>query len=95
MTKRHPRITGVFFTAKRQAPYHRGIVSHPVCGASYCVIMNKQWNTGRPPRKGWYQCRIDGIEIKLYCFICELNPRRWYWVDETQAQIDDEVEWLG
>lgn len=74
-------------------------MGHRVSSRARCLkmymAMEKQWNTGKPPRKGWYQCRIDGIEIKLYCFICELNPRKWYWVDETQARISDEVEWLG
>lgn len=52
-----------------------------------------KWHKGYPDRKGWYRCRIDGIEIRLYLFICELNPRKRYWVDETQAQIMDPVEW--
>lgn len=58
------------------------------------IMSDKHWNKGFPNRKGWYQCRIDGIEIRLYFFICELNPKKRYWVDETQAQISDEVEWL-
>lgn len=54
---------------------------------------NTKWHTGYPERKGWYQCRIDGVEVRLYCFICEMNRKKKYWVDETQMKIDDEVEW--
>lgn len=51
------------------------------------------WKTGTPDTKGWYDCRIDGEEMKLYFFICELNPKRRYWNDEHGNRIDEEVEW--
>jgi len=54
------------------------------------------WHHGFPPRKGWYKCRLDGEEMRLYFFICEMNPRKKYWNDETGARIDDEdIEWFG
>lgn len=52
------------------------------------------WHKGRPSKKGWYRCRLDGEEMRLYYFICELNPRKQYWNDETGSRIDDEdIEW--
>lgn len=52
-----------------------------------------KWHTGYPNRKGYYHCRIDGVELQLYLFICELNPKKRYWVDETGFKISDPVEW--
>lgn len=53
-----------------------------------------EWHRGQPNRKGWYDCRLDGEEMRLYFFICELNPRKRYWNDETGARIDDDdIEW--
>lgn len=52
-----------------------------------------EWKTGTPDHKGWYDCRIDGEEMRLYFFICELNPHRRYWNDENGNRIDEEVEW--
>ena len=53
-----------------------------------------EWHKGLPDKKGWYRCRLDGEEMRLYFFICELNPRKRYWNDETGARIDDdEIEW--
>lgn len=54
----------------------------------------EKWHKGQPDKKGWYNCRLDGEEMRLYFFICELNPRKRYWNDETGARIDDdEIEW--
>lgn len=60
--------------------------------------MNKsvdtKWHKGRPKHKGWYDCRLDGEEMRLYYFICEMNHNKQYWNDETGARIDDdEIEW--
>lgn len=54
---------------------------------------NTEWHKGFPKRKGYYRCRIDGVELQLYLFICELNPKKRYWVDSTGYQITDDVEW--
>lgn len=51
------------------------------------------WNTGYPKEKGWYDCRIDGKEIRLYFFICELSPKKRYWTDENRQRVYDKVEW--
>lgn len=52
-----------------------------------------EYHTGFPSKKGWYDCRIDGIEMKLYCFICELKPKAPYWVDEFGQKVPEAVEW--
>lgn len=52
-----------------------------------------EWKTGFPNKRGWYQCRIDGIEMMLYLFVCELNPKKKYWNDDKGNRIDEEVEW--
>lgn len=51
------------------------------------------YKTGFPPKKGWYDCRIDGIQMNLYCFICDLKPKSPYWVDEEGQKVLDPVEW--
>lgn len=61
---------------------------------AFCFDNNYMWYKGYPNKKGWYKCKIDGIEMRLYFFICELNPKKRYWVDETMGQIPDEVEWF-
>lgn len=53
-----------------------------------------KWRMGQPNRKGWYQCRLDGEEIRLYFFICELNPKKRYWHDTQGRRVDEDVEWL-
>lgn len=57
------------------------------------VENNSEWYTGFPGRKGMYHCRIDGEEMQLYLFICELNPKKKYWTDAYGRRIDEEVEW--
>ena len=54
-----------------------------------------QYKSGTPDRKGWYKVLIDGeIEMTLYFFICELNPRKRYWVMEDGSQLTDaDVMW--
>lgn len=52
-----------------------------------------EWKTGYPEYKGWYKCRIDGVELPLYLFICEMNRNKRYWVDEFQQKVTDPVEW--
>ena len=54
-----------------------------------------QYNTGTPNKKGWYKVLIDGeIEMSLYFFICELNPRKRYWVMEDGSPLtDSDVLW--
>lgn len=54
-----------------------------------------QYKSGTPDRKGWYHVLIDGeIEMTLYFFICELNPRKRYWCMEDGSQLmDADVMW--
>lgn len=53
----------------------------------------QQWKKGFPNKKGWYHCRIDGEEMQLYLFVCELNPKKKYWNDKNGNRLDEEVEW--
>ena len=55
--------------------------------------MEDQWKKGFPNKKGWYRCRIDGEEMQLYLFVCELNPKKKYWNDKNGNRLDEEVEW--
>ena len=54
-----------------------------------------QYKPGTPDRKGHYQVLIDGeLETTLYFFICELNPRKRYWVDADGSPLmDDDIMW--
>ena len=49
-----------------------------------------EYKDGFPPAKGWYDCKIDDIPIRLYFFICELNPRKFYWVLEDGSKLTGE-----
>ena len=55
----------------------------------------QQYREGYPNKKGYYHCLIDDeIEMQLYLFVCELNPRKKYWVMPDGAQLfEDEVRW--
>ena len=53
----------------------------------------QQWKKGFPNKKGWYRCRIDGEEMQLYLFVCELNPKKKYWNDQNGNRLDEDVEW--
>lgn len=52
------------------------------------------YNTGFPTIKGWYDCLVDGeVKERLYCFVCEMDRRRRYWVDSAGAKVLEEVRW--
>ena len=51
------------------------------------------WNTDFPKEKGWYRCRIDGEECRLYFFRCEMSERKKYWIDELNQKVLEPVEW--
>ena len=55
----------------------------------------RSFNSGEPKQKGYYRCLVDDEEIMdLYYFICELNPRKRYWVMPDGSQIpSSEVKW--
>ena len=53
----------------------------------------QQWKKGFPNKKGWYHCRIDGEEMQLYLFVCELSPKKKYWNDKNGNRLDEDVEW--
>lgn len=55
--------------------------------------MEEEYHKGYPDKRGWYQCRIDGEEMMLYLFVCELNPKKKYWNDAKGNKIDEDVEW--
>ena len=51
-----------------------------------------EWHTGYPNNPGWYQCKLDGGEIKLYCKKCELTGKKhWIWTDGSY--VDEAVLW--
>lgn len=55
------------------------------------------WNKGEPPTQGWYDCLLNGEEMRLQWWICVMNPRKRHWKDETGAyrDFDGEVMWTG
>lgn len=55
--------------------------------------MSDEWHKGFPSKKGWYHCRIDGEEMDLYLFVCELNPKKKYWNDQNGNRLDEDIEW--
>lgn len=56
-----------------------------------------EWNRGEPPRQGWYDCMLNGEEMPLQWWICQINPRKRHWKDRTGAyrDFDGEVLWTG
>lgn len=56
----------------------------------------QSFKSGDPKKKGYYKCLVDDEEIMdLYFFICELNPRKRYWVMSDGSQLSmDEVKYL-
>ena len=53
---------------------------------------SNEYKTGFPERKGWYDCLIDGIPIKLLHNYCELT-RKHKWIDEGGGLVTDAVKW--
>jgi len=52
----------------------------------------KTFFDGFPPVPGWYLCRLDGGEIKLFCKRCELTLKmRWYYPDGSPCL--EKVQW--
>lgn len=52
------------------------------------------WKDGFPIYQGWYNCMIDGEEIRLLHKVCQLTMKhKWY--DETGEQVHDAVRWRG
>jgi hypothetical protein len=56
---------------------------------------HQQFKSGTPKEKGYYDCLVDDQEeMRLYFFICSLNPRKRYWVLPDGSQISsDEVKY--
>lgn len=59
--------------------------------------MDMEWHKGEPPRQGWYDCLLDGEDIRLRWWICQMNPKKRHWIDEQGAyrELDGQVEWTG
>lgn len=51
------------------------------------------YNAGFPTVKGWYDCLVDGEQMQLYCFVCELDRRKRYWIDQDRQKVLDKVLW--
>lgn len=51
-----------------------------------------EYKTGFPTVKGWYDCMIDGIEIRLLHNYCELTGKH-KWIDEGGGLVSEPVMW--
>ena len=56
-----------------------------------------EWNTGEPPREGWYDCILNGVEMPLQWWVCKINAKKRHWKDEHGAyrEVEGEVRWTG
>ena len=53
------------------------------------------WHDGFPVKKGWYDCQIEGVPIRLLLFVCEMSGRR-EWVTRSGDYVTDcGVVWRG
>lgn len=50
------------------------------------------WNEGYPKDTGWYDCLVDGEEVKLYHFICIMSGRH-EWSDQENNYVYADVKW--
>lgn len=53
------------------------------------------WQTGEPPKQGWYDCEVDGEEMTLQWWICKMNPRKRYWKTKDGRSVTGTVKWFG
>lgn len=55
------------------------------------------WHKEEPPKQGWYDCMLNGEEMRLQWWICQMNPKKRHWKDGTGAYRDFEgqVYWIG
>lgn len=54
-----------------------------------------EWQTGEPPKQGWYDCEVDGEEMTLQWFVCKINPRKRYWKTKDGRSVTGTVKWFG
>lgn len=51
------------------------------------------WRGGFPPRDGQYYCRLEGGELELRCWTCQMSGKK-KWIAPGGQYIDEPVEWL-
>lgn len=56
--------------------------------------MADDWHEGFPRVKGWYDCLVNGEQMKLYHFVCALNGKH-RWVLPMGAYLNEPVLWRG
>lgn len=56
-----------------------------------------EWNEGEPPAEGWYDCLLNGEELRLCWWICKIDRRKRHWKNELGHYKDSEgkVFWTG
>lgn len=53
----------------------------------------KRWHKGYPREKGYFDCLVEGEEMRLYHFICAVNGKhKWY--ISSHEEYRGEVLWL-
>lgn len=51
---------------------------------------NREWKEGYPNKEGWYDCLVDGEEVRLRHFVCCMSGRH-EWADERGDYVYEEV----
>ena len=53
----------------------------------------KKYHSGYPLTEGYYDCLVEGEEIRLYHFICKINGKhKWYL--SRREEYRGEVLWM-
>lgn len=58
--------------------------------------MDDEWCSGNPRRPGWYDCLVDGREVRLRFRYC-MTRGEYQWLDISGNKIKDidSVKWTG
>ena len=52
------------------------------------------YNEGFPVMPGWYDCLVEGEQVMLKHYICQVSMKH-KWIDKTGEYIHDKVYWRG
>lgn len=58
--------------------------------------LNDEWCSGYPKKPGWYDCLVDGVEMRLRFRFCMMMGRN-EWRDISGNRLSDEIKvlWTG
>lgn len=58
--------------------------------------MDCEWCSGYPRKPGWYDCLVDGREVRLRFRFCMTRGRNeWLDISGNRVSDDSQVMWTG